>query len=362
MNYFEKIWQIITKDVNNDNELKKPAVIIRCVAIVMFFYSLFNALLMLYLKLIAISVICAVFALGYVLVFYMAFHYRTKICYYLEMIMVTGGVIFSVWMFGWSTGVQYFIFVLIVYTLVTSHVHNIYKYLICGTLCVICLVLYAISVYKAPNILLDDSIQHILQVANIITVCFVLTVMVSLFSSDSLMQEEKLMEYNRKVTHLASIDPLTGLINRRSTKEQIANLIDAGREEVPFISLAMGDIDFFKKVNDTYGHEGGDEVLKGLSKLFLEETKGVGMVCRWGGEEFLFILPSMNGDEAFNFMEHLRRKVKTVTFNLNKQEFHVSMTFGVQEHDFRDTIDASIDNADRKLYIGKSSGRDRVIY
>ena len=209
---------------------------------------------------------------------------------------------------------------------------------------------------------MDNKIITIMHIVNIVGTCSLLTAMILLITSDSLMQEGKLMEYNRKVTHLASIDPLTGLINRRSTKDQIENLIDSGRNEVPFLSLAVGDIDFFKKINDTYGHEGGDVVLKGLSKCFMEETENIGFVCRWGGEEFVFVLPNMNGDQAYDFIENIRRKVKTICFKLNNEDVYVTMTFGVLEHDFRDPIEESIDSADRKLYIGKSSGRDKVIY
>ena len=362
MKYFNKFWQIITKDVSNDNELKKPAVIIRCTAVVMIFYGILNAVLMLCLKRNTSLIVSLVFVAGYAVVFYLAYNDGTKTCYYLEMILTLGWVIINVSLFGFSIGVQYFLILLIQYSFVTSHIRRLYKYLISLLIVLIFLAVYFFSRRFIPLYNIDATTADILQALNIVFACFLEATIISLFCSDSLMQEEKLMEYNRKVTHLASIDPLTGLINRRFTRDQISDLIDAGREEVPFISLAMGDIDFFKKVNDTYGHEGGDEVLKGLSKCFLEETKDIGLVCRWGGEEFLFILPNMNGDEAYDFIEKLRRKIKTITFNHNNEDFNVSMTFGLQEHDFRDSIDTSIDNADRKLYIGKSSGRDKVVY
>ena len=362
MKYLNKLWQIITKDVSNDNELKKPAVIIRCTAVVMVFYGVISAVLMFCLKLNMPFIVSLIFVAGYSAVFYLAYNNSTKTCYFLEMILTLGWVIINVSLFGFNIGVQYFLILLIQYSFVTSHIRNLYKYLISMFITLVFLVLYFYSRRFIPLLYINEAVTDVLQTLNIFFACFLEATIISLFSSDSLMQEEKLMEYNRRVTHLASIDPLTGLINRRSTKEQIANLIEAGREEVPFISLAMGDIDFFKKVNDTYGHEGGDEVLKGLSKCFLEETENIGLVCRWGGEEFLFILPNMNGDEAYEFIEKLRRKVKTITFTHNDAEFNVSMTFGLQEHDFRDSIDTSIDNADRKLYIGKSSGRDQVVY
>jgi diguanylate cyclase (GGDEF)-like protein len=205
-------------------------------------------------------------------------------------------------------------------------------------------------------------VDWVMQVSNTVTICFLQTVLIALFASDQLMQEGKLMEYNREITHLASVDPLTGLMNRRSAQDEVARMVSRSREEIPFVTVVMGDIDFFKTVNDTYGHEMGDTVLKTLANCFKEELKDVGVIARWGGEEFLFIFPGLNGDQVFDFMEKLRRKIKHIKFQNGDTEFKVSMTFGVQEHDFRDTIDETIDSADRKLYRGKASGRDVVIY
>ena len=329
MKQLKKIWQLITKDVVNDNELKKPAVIIRCSSIAMFLCCLINAIVMIRLRIYVPMIVALGFAAGFALIFYLAYFNITKTCYFMETILILSWVLAEIRLFGWTIGAQYFVAQLITFTFVTSHIRKLYKYLISIGNSILFLVMYFYANYIFTAFLLPASATVTLNVINIIFSCFLQMIIISLFCSDSLMQEEKLMEYNRKVTHLASTDPLTGLINRRSTKEEIANLIDADREEVPFISLAMGDIDYFKNVNDSYGHEGGDVVLKTLAECFLKETENIGLVCRWGGEEFLFILPGMNGDDAFDFIEKLRRKVKTIPFKLNNTEFNVSMTFGV---------------------------------
>ncbi|MBP5280118.1 MAG: GGDEF domain-containing protein, partial [Erysipelotrichaceae bacterium] len=317
----------------------------------MIFYCAVHAILMASLKLSFPLITSVLFIAAFALVLYLAYHNNTKLCYYMEMILILAWVIFFVRMFGWPSGAQYLIFLLIIYVFITSHILKLYKYLICVLLCLIFVALYVFCNLTVPVYQISKTTENIMQICSIITVCFSLAVIISLFSSEALQQEGKLMEYNEKVTHLASIDPLTGLINRRSTKDQIGKLIDAGREEVPFLSLAMGDIDFFKKINDTYGHEGGDVVLKGLAECFMKTTEDLGYVCRWGGEEFLFLLPNMNGDEAYDFIEKLRIKVKKIPFNLGNDTVYVSMTFGVQEHDFRVSIDESIDEADKKLYL-----------
>ncbi len=174
--------------------------------------------------------------------------------------------------------------------------------------------------------------------------------------------ESKLMEYNRKLKLMSETDPLTKLMNRRFAEEEIARIEEECRAQGYIFCIAIGDIDFFKKVNDTYGHETGDVVLKRMAAMFKEHIKGHGFVARWGGEEFLFVLTRMNGDEALIYLDELRRKVKKTEFKHEEVDFKVTMTFGVEEYSPRHGTEKVIESADKKLYIGKQSGRDRVVF
>ena len=125
--------------------------------------------------------------------------------------------------------------------------------------------------------------------------------------------------------------------------------------------LAIADIDFFKKVNDTYGHHCGDYTLKELSRLFLSQSESRYTVCRWGGEEFCFFLPDMNLDQAGIVMHDINAAVKKMPLCFGDVNFSITITIGVDDYDFQSATDVILDRADRKLYMGKVGGRDRVV-
>ena len=161
---------------------------------------------------------------------------------------------------------------------------------------------------------------------------------------------------------MANIDTLTGLSNRRHMNDHLSALVfDYGKSGKTF-TLAIGDVDFFKKVNDTYGHEVGDYVLATLARMFEEHMKGKGHVSRWGGEEFFFFFPDGNGDQVFLYIEHLRLEIEKYNFKFNDEEFKCTMTFGVSEYNQKDSSDELVQSVDRKLYTGKERGRNRVIW
>ena len=171
--------------------------------------------------------------------------------------------------------------------------------------------------------------------------------------------EGKLIEYNERLQKQANTDTLTGLFNRRKTIEYLDSLLKSADNQ---ISFCLCDIDFFKKVNDTYGHNIGDEVLKTLSDTFRKELPKDTFISRWGGEEFLLIFPGLNGDETMVALERLRQKVKSIVFNGGIEKFSISLTFGLVEYDYHSDLTTLLKQADEKLYIGKENGRDRIIF
>ena len=175
--------------------------------------------------------------------------------------------------------------------------------------------------------------------------------------------ESRLQEYNKELRHVASTDPLTKVWNRFRMLEHVDKCVKRYRKgEMQFMSLAIGDIDYFKRVNDTYGHECGDEVLRSLAHLFDEQTRGIGAVARWGGEEFLFLFENMNGDEAWTVLSSIQTKVNRLDILYEGEVHHVTMTFGLAEFDFTRSLDDNIKQADDMLYQGKARGRNRIIY
>ena len=196
-------------------------------------------------------------------------------------------------------------------------------------------------------------------IMNTIGFCACVCTVAYLLCRDNVNDERKLILYNEKLKHMAGIDPLTGLMNRRQIGEKFEELT---RETELSITIAMGDIDFFKTVNDTRGHDCGDYVLKTLAGMFEEFMKDKGYVSRWGGEEFVFVFSGYNGDDAYPMMESLRQKIEKSTFDFFGHTFNITMTFGMEEYSPRFGTEEAIKKADEKLYIGKENGRNQVVF
>lgn len=174
--------------------------------------------------------------------------------------------------------------------------------------------------------------------------------------------EHQVYIYNRQLKRMASLDPLTGIMNRRGMNEIMTELMDDYAKGTKGLSIAIGDIDFFKKINDQYGHDAGDYILKSLSAMFSEYMEGKGEVCRWGGEEFLFAFTELSADDSFLQLSELRHIIKHTDFTFNNIVINITMTFGLDEFSNSAGIEKTIKNADEKLYQGKEAGRDRVVY
>jgi diguanylate cyclase (GGDEF)-like protein len=173
--------------------------------------------------------------------------------------------------------------------------------------------------------------------------------------------EGKLIDYNNQLEQAANTDALTGLYNRRKTMEYLEELNKKAGSKEGF-SICICDIDFFKKVNDNYGHDFGDEVLKSISQIFKDEMKGKNLAARWGGEEFLLIFPGSNGDEAYIKLKQIRERIKQMRVVKGDLSVGVTMTFGLSEYDYFNGLEATLKDADNKLYMGKEGGRDVIIF
>jgi len=170
------------------------------------------------------------------------------------------------------------------------------------------------------------------------------------------------LEENNKLLYQKAItDPLTGLYNREYMFEYLTNKMkEVKRYHFP-LSIAIIDIDFFKKINDTYGHLIGDCVLKELSNLLKQNFRDTDVVARYGGEEFIVIIPFASKKEAFKKMESFRKLVKEFVF-CDKKYIKLTISVGVAQLDIKkDNIESLIKKADDRLYEAKKSGRNRVI-
>ncbi len=160
-----------------------------------------------------------------------------------------------------------------------------------------------------------------------------------------------------KLEKLASTDPLTQLYNRSvfvSLYEKEKAIMN--RHKMP-MSIVLMDIDHFKKINDTYGHPVGDKVLKKIAKLLTAHLRSSDVVCRWGGEEFIFLLPNTNISGAKEITEKLRKIIEKADF---EEVQKVTASFGATQITLDDEIDLAVKRTDTALYKAKANGRNRV--
>ena len=153
-------------------------------------------------------------------------------------------------------------------------------------------------------------------------------------------------------------DVLTGLYNRRFFEQQIEQI--RAQEKSPFV-ITMLDIDFFKKVNDTYGHEAGDEVLVQVSSCLKAAAGEENLAVRWGGEEFIIYFSNTTADRIYPQMEELRKQIEDMVVEVAGKEIHVTITSGVDIGLPDSNYEKVIHNADEKLYLGKRRGRNQVV-
>lgn len=157
---------------------------------------------------------------------------------------------------------------------------------------------------------------------------------------------------------LVQRDSLTGLYNRHYGEIWMKQVKEEARDTGEPFSIAIADIDFFKKFNDCYGHDCGDMVLRKVSELLQTQVGRQGYVSRWGGEEFLIIFKRFTLEESVNFAEEIREKLHRTELRYHNDGFHVTLTIGVAAGDSEKSIESMVKCADCALYEGKRNGRD----
>jgi diguanylate cyclase (GGDEF)-like protein len=172
----------------------------------------------------------------------------------------------------------------------------------------------------------------------------------------------RVTELERQLNQIANIDSLTGLATRRTLMSGLEREWKrAQRHNVP-LSCAMLDIDFFKRINDTFGHAAGDEVLRRIGQLLLRESRSTDLAGRYGGEEFCIVLPETSEEQAAACSQRIRRAIAAESFAFGDKAIQVTASFGVaQRLADMNTPDQLVEQADQALLVAKRSGRDRVI-
>jgi two-component system cell cycle response regulator len=176
--------------------------------------------------------------------------------------------------------------------------------------------------------------------------------------------ERSLRAANEENRRLSVTDALTGAFNRRYLMEQVPTEIDRSARYDHRLAILMCDVDHFKKINDTYGHQAGDEVLKRVVGLLKHKIRTVDWVARYGGEEFVIVLPETSFSNACKVAETLREALAQLQIEFEGKKLNVTASFGVTGWDGTIPVDASVDamvaRCDACVYDSKANGRNRV--
>lgn len=155
-------------------------------------------------------------------------------------------------------------------------------------------------------------------------------------------------------------DPLTRLFNRRHFEVEFEREFKRAKRYNNPLSIAIADIDFFKKVNDTYGHSCGDYVLREIAYIISNNFRQTDLIFRYGGEEFVIILTETSGEKALIPLERLRKAVENYDFRYNNQNFKITLSIGVSSNMKLATTSEFFDDADKGLYKAKNNGRNQI--
>ncbi|MCD7882481.1 MAG: GGDEF domain-containing protein [Lachnospiraceae bacterium] len=364
-----RVWKRIRQKINQksrfDNEPQRSVVLLRCIYLTLLVYYIIFFLLMGAVsaasgKPFRISWLALISTFWTILLFWLTYHQRIRrnlILYViLELVWLTG----FVYIFGWGCGAQQIMFVLLVLVYFSFYDALPQKAAFTVGLFLFRFALFYYTLNHDPYSALEGNLALILQVWSSMSFFTLMGVICGFYSSNIETADKTLILYNEQLQKMASADPLTGIWNRRSMLTFLHRQLEQNPDRS--FSVGMGDIDLFKHVNDHYGHDCGDAVLKWLTERLQGRLQGVGQICRWGGEEFLVYFSDKNGDEAKGFLLDFILELSRTPFQWNGREISITMTFGVEEYDFHSGLDALIKKADEKLYIGKEGGRNQVVF
>lgn len=173
---------------------------------------------------------------------------------------------------------------------------------------------------------------------------------------------EKLAVALTQIEELVRKDDLTGVANRRGIIERLQQGIETAQRDGSALCVALLDIDYFKQVNDRYGHDGGDQVLHAFGQLLSSQLRSVDCVGRYGGEEFLLMLPGTTLGQAQILLERIRQHTESLPWSqMVHQHLHVTCTLGAARYRPGEALQALVSRADAAMYRGKQAGRNRVV-
>ncbi|MBA6418848.1 diguanylate cyclase [Pseudomonas neustonica] len=252
---------------------------------------------------------------------------------------------------GWESGFHYFLLMFIPALFVSMRARSAW-------ILAVCLWLY----YVGLDVLMwyIEPLQPISSGALLGVHVFNLTIVFCMFSYLALFYVVTVTRAHRRLARMATTDPLTGLFNRRHIIELTEKELARHHRRPSNLTFMLMDIDHFKQINDQFGHDMGDRALVAVSKALQGALREQDFIGRWGGEEFLVILPDTDLEQATASAERLRSAIESLELEQDGERVSVTLSIGITQYRAEELLSSAVARADHALYAGKSAGRNRV--
>ncbi len=255
---------------------------------------------------------------------------------------------------GWESGFHYYLFTLMMGSAFNPYWSVLSKLSYAAVICMGYIALgYYASIYP-PTVEVNPLLIHAMQAFNAIFSFVFIGYLAHVYAKSTSDAEQKLRQ-------LATTDPLTGLNNRREFLHLFdLELIKNRRNQIPF-AIIMVDIDDFKKINDTFGHQCGDEAIIAVAECFRNNVREQDHIARWGGEEFMLLLPETDMEGAIVLAEKLYDAVRDLEYSCGSDLHRISITLSVGVHQHHETRDQLLFRIDSGLMRGKETGKNQIV-
>jgi diguanylate cyclase (GGDEF)-like protein len=267
---------------------------------------------------------------------------------------VVAHAVLAVLTLGWTSGFQYYLFPLIPFVMFNDRLQSRTVVLISVGVFAALIALRALAPDAGAVDAVGGGVAPVLRYGNLAIPLLALGLVSFNFRNASTSAE-------RRMESMALTDPLTGLLNRRSMEQRLREAAHAFQRSGRAFSVVMADVDHFKRINDEHGHAAGDRVLRTVAGLFVEQLRAHDAIARWGGEEFLLLLPETEVAVASEVAERLRAISEARLAETAAIGQAVTLTFGVAAFNSAIRVAECLKKADDALYAGKEAGRNRVV-
>ena len=361
-----KLWNKFKEFLNipprEGAEFKDLAVFIRSLSVIFLFYFVLTSVALFATTYYLISLLEFLCCGLFLMVFVYTYRNRTNFAMNCFGAVIVAAPTILALVTGWKTNFQWCLIVEILVLYFSLEIDKTTKHRLFQVISVDFIVLAILTHVFPNNLELPYGWAIYFHAVSGLFYVLVIHVIAFFYSNKFNVAEENLRDINERLREMASTDALTGLTNRRVMHEELTLLAyNHERDNTPFV-IAIADIDFFKHINDTYGHAAGDHVLKQISLIFKETMSGKGKIARWGGEEFLFVFENATGNQAAGILDNMRKQIEHTTFDFKDNHIKVTLTVGIEDYSRISGVEATISKADAKLYQGKTEGRNRVVY